>query len=153
MRSVKMAVLVALAAFLCLPNSLTAQEEPQAQKHEDVTWYEIVHVDFEPGKTDDALELIKEHYIPAAGEAGNPGPEMVLQHQTGSWDLTLVWKLDRGPSVFEWETTPEGAAFQKALLEMVGEEKMQEISETYQSYIDRSELTITYQDPELLVEQ
>lgn len=153
MRSVTMAALVTVAAFLVLPAPLAAQEEPQAQKHENVTWYEIVRVDYETGKMDEALDLVREHYIPAAREAGNPGPEMLLQHQTGGWDLTLVWKMTRGPSELEWETPPEGAAFQKTLRDMVGQEKARKLAEKYDSYVARATSTIAYQDPELLIQQ
>ena len=154
MRTLATATSVTVAAFLLLPGPLLAQEEtPEGQKRENADYYEIVRIDYEPGKRDTALDIIRNHYIPAVQETGYAGPAMTLVHQTGPWDLTLVWELTRGPSAFAWEVTPEGAAFQQQFVEMVGEEKAQEIAERYQSYIARSTVTLSYQPSNLMAEE
>lgn len=143
------ATVFAVTAFLLLPASLVAQEDPEPEKY-DATWYAVVQLDFEQGKTADALDIIKNYFAPAATEAGSPLPVMVLQHQSGEWDLTLIWHMERGPAGMEWKQTPEGIASQKALRELAGgEEEAQEIGEEWQSYISRSNVTITFQEADL----
>ncbi|MFW6193622.1 MAG: hypothetical protein ACOC83_09075, partial [Gemmatimonadota bacterium] len=125
--------LAAVAVCLVLPSTVAAQEEdPRPEKHENVTWYAVVNLDFVSGKRDAAMNVIREHFAPAAREAGTPGPVMQLEHQSGEWDLTLIWHMDRGPGGMEWKTTPEGIAWQKAFEQRVGgEEKAREITETF----------------------
>lgn len=144
--------LAAVAAMLVLPSTVAAQEEePRPEKHENVTWYAIVNVDFASGKRDAALELIENHFVPAAKKAGTPGPVMHLEHQSGDWDLTVIWHMDRGPAGMEWKTTDEGIAWQKAFVEMSGgEEKAKEIGETFDSYIARENVTISMQNDEMI---
>lgn len=142
----------AVAAMLVLPSTVAAQEEePRPEKHENVTWYTIVEIDFVSGKRDAALDVIRNHFVPAAREAGTPAPVMQLEHRSGEWDLTVIWKMDRGPAGMEWKTTPEGIAWQKAFAEMAGgEEKAREIGETFESYIDRENVTISMQRDDLV---
>lgn len=145
-------LLAAVAASLVLPSSVAAQEEaPKPEKHENVTWYAVVDIDFVSGKRDAAMDIIREHFAPAAREAGTPGPVMQLQHRSGEWDLTLIWHMDRGPGGMEWKTTPEGLAWRKAFAERVGgEDKAREITETFDSYIARENVTLTMQDDDLV---
>lgn len=154
MRTLTTTVLATVAAFLLLPGPVAAQEEmPQAEKHENVTWYEIVHIEFESGSDSEALELIRDHFVPAYREAEVPGPQMAMVHETGEWDLTLVWHLQDGPSAFEWDTSPQEVEVQKAFIQQVGKEKAQELSEQYESYVSRTKVILTYQDPTLVPEQ
>lgn len=142
MRSLTTALLATVAAFLVLPGPLTAQEEMEPEKHEG-PWYEIVHVDFKPGKADDAFNLIREHYWPTEEKAGT-GPVLELVHATGEWDATWIWKLEEGPGEFAWKTSPDNIAFQKALREHAGgEKKAEKIEEKYQSYVQDSKVIIT----------
>ena len=144
MRFTRLAVLVAVAAFFALPVALEAQEAPEAERYEGVTWYEVVHLDFKPGKADDAMDVIEEHFIPASEAAGNPGPVMELIHATGGWDLTVIWELEDGPSDYTWEMSPSGVAFMQAMAEREGGmEAAQEVWERYQSYIAKSKSTLT----------
>lgn len=141
-------ILAAAAAFLIAPSvaptPVAAQEEvPQPMKYENVAWYEIVQIDFKPGKAGDAMEIIEKYFEPAAEEAGTPTPEMALRHQTGEWDLTVIWHMKRGPAGMEWKTTPEGIAWQKKFVELAGgEERADEIGDEFDSYIARENVTI-----------
>jgi len=138
MRSTKIAVLAVAGAFFLLPAPLAAQQQ-EPRKH-DGPWYEIVHIDYKPGKADDATDFIREHYAPALEEAGVPGPEMELVHETGDWDLTLIWHMDEGPSLLAWETSEDEMAMQKAFRKLAGgEEKAEKLIERYVSYIQDSE--------------
>lgn len=131
---------------------MAQQDAPRPEKHENVTFYEIVNVDFKPGMRGEALDIIKEHFAPAGVEAGNPGPVMHLEHRTGEWDMTVIRHMKRGPSEMEWKRTPESIKWEKKFVEMAGgREKAQDIYETYESYIQRSNVTIAMQDDELMV--
>lgn len=140
---------LALAAtFLLTATPAAAQEEaPRAQKHENVTWYEIAQIDFEPGKRDAAMKIIEEHYVPASVAAGVPGPAMTLEHQTGEWDLTVVWHMKRGPGELEWKQTPEGIAWYEKFAERAGgPDEARKIGEEFSSYIARESVTIAFED-------
>jgi len=130
-----------IALFLSmagLATSAQAQDEgPQPKRYEDVTWNEVVLVDFKAGKEDRAMEIIEDHYNPATRKAGTQVPRHV-NLQTGPWDLMLIWTLQDGPSEMAWETSPEDAKFEKAFVEMHGEEKAQEIGDEITSAIART---------------
>ncbi len=96
---------IVLAVILFLPALLNAQELPKATKFTDVSWYTIRHVAFEPGQRQAALRLIREHLAPAADAAGLEKPQL-FEHQTGEWDITLVWSMPEGPAGMEWEVNP-----------------------------------------------
>ena len=140
-------VTAAAAACFVLSAPVAAQEEaPKPEKHENVSWFQIAQIDFKPGKADAAMEIIEKHYMPASREAGTPGPVMTLQHRTGSWDLTVIWHMKRGPAGMEWKRTPEGIAWQKKFVEMVGgQEEAEAIGEKFSSYIDRENVTVAMQ--------
>lgn len=106
-------------AFVALPLSATAQELPKAEKHANVKWYRIVHVDFKPGKADDALKIVYAHFVPAANAAGLE-PARILEHETGEWDVTYIFPLSEGPTVLEWDVTPNGEKFWAELAKKEG---------------------------------
>ena len=135
--------LVLAAAFVCLlavPSTADAQE---AEKWDGVEWYRIVHVDFHNGKTGDARRIIREHYMPAGEEAGTPTPVMLLWHDTGEWDLTIVWHMHEGPSGMEWRRSPNSVKWWKTFVEREGgEEAAQAIQEEYSALVARSTSSI-----------
>ena len=130
-----------IALFLSMAGLATpaqAQDEgPQPQRYEDVTWNWVVLYDFKAGKRDQAMEMVRDHYIPASKKAGTPYPR-VIELQTGSWDVIVVYTLRDGPSEMAWKTSPEEAKGQKAFLEMHGEEKAQEIADEFSSTVART---------------
>lgn len=149
----RMFLLAAVAASFVLPSTVVAQqqERPEPEKHENVSWYAVVDIDFKPGKRDAALDIIRDHFAPAGRESGSPGPVMQLEHQSGEWDLTVIWHMNRGPAGMEWKTTAEGLAWQQKFAEMSGgEDKAKEIGEMFDSYIARENVTITMQDENLM---
>ena len=112
-------------------------EEPEAQRYEDVTWNEVVLVDFKAGEEGRAMEILSDHMIPASKKAGTQVPRHI-ELQTGPWDLMVIWTMKDGPSEMAWETSPGQAKVQKAMLEMLGQEKAQKISDEISSVIARS---------------
>jgi hypothetical protein len=94
-----------LALVALLPTLLHAQELPTATKFTDVSWYMISHVAYEPGQRQAALAIIREHLAPAADAAGLEKPQL-FEHQTGEWDVTLIWSMPEGAAGMEWEINP-----------------------------------------------
>jgi hypothetical protein len=115
-----------------------AQESPEPQRYENVDWNNVVMVDFKPGKRGRALEIIREHYVPASEEAGTPMPVMI-EMMSGEYDLMFVWMMDDGPSEMTWERSPESIAWRSALVDMMGsEEETEKLQDEYSSLINRS---------------
>lgn len=136
-----------LAAALALPVAARAQDStPQPEKYQNVTWYMVVNVAFKPGKKDDALGILRKYYFPAARSAGVPTP-MVLDDQTGPWDLTLLWTMKDGPAGMAWKRSPDDVAWMKAMNQMVGSgAKADSIGSRFNSYVDRGDSRIAFEE-------
>jgi len=134
-----------LAVLLVAPGHLVAQDDDaQPTKWTGVEWYTVTNIDFVNGKQDDALKIIREHFMPASEKAGTPRPTMILMNETGEWDMTVVWKMKDGPAGMEWRRSPDNIKWWKAAVEMAGsEEAAEEIGERYGSYVQRASSTIT----------
>ena len=129
--------LAVLGLFLLAAPAQAQDEEPEPTRYEDVTWNQVVLVDFKPGKEERAMEIIDEYFDPVVKKAGNQMPRAV-ELQTGPWDLLLVWTMKDGPSDMTWETSPEEIETMKAAQEMFGQEKMEKINDEYSSLIART---------------
>jgi hypothetical protein len=141
MRLKSIAVLVLVSIFAI--SSLMAQDAPKAEKYDNPVWYSMTHVKYKPGKLDEAMEMIREHFEPASMAAGTPSPAMVLVNHSGEWDLTIIWKMKGGLSAMEWKTSPDNVKWMKALKEHLGGDgKMEEVMGQYQSLIQNSSTVI-----------
>ncbi len=130
------AFVIVFLGLLVAPSGADAQE---AEKWDGVTWYRIVHVDFHNGKAGDARKIIEEHYMPAGEAAGTPGPIMMLWHETGEWDLTILWEMTDGPSSMEWRRSPNNVKWWKVFVEREGgAEAAEAIQEKYSGLVARS---------------
>ena len=135
--------LILAAALVCLFALPTRAEAQEGQKWEDVDWYRIVNVDYHNGKSGDARRIIEEHYMPAGQAAGTPTPVMLLWTETGEWDLTIIWKMKRGPASMEWRRSPDSVKWWQTFVEREGgEEAAEAIQEEYSSLVARSTSTI-----------
>lgn len=98
---------------------LTAQEAFAPKKHENVNWFWMANVKFKPGKIEEAVKIINDHFAPAGTAAGMTGVR-TLYHTGGEWDLTLLFPTAEGPRSLEWALSPEDA---KWMGEMAKREK------------------------------
>ena len=129
---------LALLGLCLLATPAQAQDEdPEPTHYEDVTWNQVVLIDFKSGKEGRAMEIIENRFLPVVKKAGNQIPRTV-EMQTGPWDLMLVGVMKDGPSEMTWETSPEEIENMKAAKEMFGQEKVEKISDEYSSLIARS---------------
>lgn len=132
----KPAVVVAFAiAFAVLPAA--AQDEmPQAKKHESLQWFQVVFVQFESGKMEDALKIIEEHFTPAAEASGFTMPK-IFQCYSGEWDVMFLFHLQEGITELEWEWSPASIKWFTALVEQEGGmEAAEEIYGEYEEMIE-----------------
>jgi hypothetical protein len=109
--------LVLLTSAAAAP--LGAQEAPTPKKYENVSWFWMTNVKFKPGKLDDGLKIINEHFAPAGNAVGMTGVRM-LHHTGGEWDLTLLFPVAEGPRSLEWAMSPDDV---KWMTEMAKREK------------------------------
>lgn len=131
---------LALVGWGAIAPPVQAQEDgvPEAQRYENVDWHWVILIDFKPGKTGRAMEIIGDHFQGASEQAGTQVPRIV-EMQTGPWDLMYIWRMEEGPSGMTWETSPEEAEWQRTLAEIAGsEEEAEEISDEYSSLIART---------------
>lgn len=90
-----------------------------------------------------AIEIIETCFSPAAMKSGSEAPEMVLLHHTGSWDMTVVWKLSGGPADLAWEISPDDVKWMAAMAEAAGgPDKAMEIWQEYESLTAKVSTTL-----------
>jgi hypothetical protein len=111
-RILRSIALVALTSAAVAP--LTAQEALAPKKFENVSWYWMANVKFKPGKLDDGLKIINEHFAPAGNAIGMTGVRM-LNHTGGQWDITLLFPMAEGPRALEWAMSPDDAKWMTEL--------------------------------------
>ena len=118
-------------------------QEIAAKKYDDPQWYTIVHVDYLPGKSNKARKIISNYHQKASELAGTPGPMMVLELNSGPYDIMAVWHMKDGIESLNWETSPNDIKWRKAMNELAGSaEKAAEIIAEYQSCVASSSSSI-----------
>ncbi len=138
-----------LAVLLSSSLFANADDHKEAKRMgKEVTWKQVVKVNYKVGMTSKALKIIKDYYHPASVKAGTPVPETVVRMQTGDIDLLVIWRLPGGVNDLTWETSPDNIKWQKAFVELAGsEEKAKEIREEYLSYLEHVEMDIGIHRP------
>jgi len=142
-------MILALSVLTYRPAFGQDQSTPHASKYDNGTWYVVEQVVLKPGKRDDFLNIVKKYYEPA-GRAVGSVPVMALENQTGSSDLTIIWRLKDGPTDLSWKVSPSDAAWQKQVVKLVGsKEKAKKIHEQYLSDIVSANSYIAFQEDSL----
>jgi hypothetical protein len=140
-----MAGLLLAAALLAGSSPDAGEEKFEPVKRSNVTWHYMVNLEFTPGKYEDAVKLIHEHFIPAGQEAGTE-PGQWFMCATGEWDMTLIFAMPHGPSEMEWEISPDDARWMNALAARLGgREKFEKTMKKFMTMIDRAEGTLLWQ--------
>lgn len=139
----KKITLLLFVAFL--GTAVFAQDEEPVPKKHDATWHRVVLVDFKPGKVGEAREIIAK-YQSAGTAAGTQKPQQYW-FETGSYDMMLIWDLKGGPADLEWSWSPDGVAWQKALVKQEGsKEAADELQDKYRSLVSGSTSQILRKD-------
>ena len=114
-------VLFAIAVVLMVTQFGNAQELPKAAKYENVTWYQVVYVKFKPGKVDDALKIIYDHFVQADKKSGR---EIInFDTRTGEWHHVVYFPMEDGASGLAWTVAPKGEKWWAELAKQLGGEK------------------------------
>lgn len=130
---------------LVTASGLFAQEEIKPVKFENVSWQEVVLVDFKPGTIERAKEIIA-LYKAAGAAAQVPGPEMHW-FMTGEYNMMLIWTMKNGPADMEWRRSPDGVKWWKEFISQQGSKEAAEaLQKEYTSLVLKTTSYITYKE-------
>lgn len=130
---------------LVTASGLFAQEEIKPVKFENVSWQEVVLVDFKPGTIERAKEIIT-LYKAAGAAAQVPGPEMHW-FMTGEYNMMLIWTMKNGPADMEWRRSPDGVKWWKEFINQQGSKEAAEaLQKEYTSLVLKTTSYITYKE-------
>lgn len=116
-------LVAACFAFLLLFNVPAVAQEDEGGPQtwgDDARYISVTFVQFEPGKREEAMEIINEYFKPAGAKAGTPPPMLDVHFQTGVWDAMFVWNLDGGMADLEWYRSENDVKWYAALAELNG---------------------------------
>jgi len=135
-RSILAGAFVAALLVIGAPDAYAQEEAPEPTRFENVDWHSVEMLRFKPGQQGRAMEIIDDHFIPTSQKAGTNLPVMI-ELQSGEWDVMMVWPMKDGPSAMEWEISPDGIKWRTAPNEaMGGAEKADALWQEYMSLID-----------------
>ena len=119
--------------------SASAQEDTAAKKYDNPQWKRVVLVDYKPGQTNKAREIINNYHKKASKMAGTPGPEMILELHSGEYDLMAIWAMQGGIEDMNWEISPNNIRWRKAMNELAGgAAEAAAIMQEYSSLVNKS---------------
>ena len=125
--------------LMAMPSMTNAQDTMSPKKYVNPQWKRVVMIDYKPGKNARAREIIMEYFVKANEKSGVPGPSLVVEFQTGSWDTMAVWDMQEGVESMNWDVSPDNIKWFKALSEICGgDDKARAIQEEYSSCVARS---------------
>ncbi|MHA7112314.1 hypothetical protein ACRTDU_19480 [Sunxiuqinia elliptica] len=134
-----------LVMLLFLASGLFAQDEIKPSKFENVSWHEVVFIDFKPGKVERAKEIIEE-YKAAGKAAGVTGPE-THWFMTGEYNMMLIWTMKGGPADLEWRRSPDGVKWWTEFIKQQGSKEAAEaLQKEYASLVLKTTSYITHKE-------
>jgi hypothetical protein len=99
--------------------------------------------EFKPGKTDEALGILRSTLIPAY-EATGIHPT-VIEDLLGTKDVILIVPLKNGPEYYKYEVPPQDAAAFKALIKNAGSpDKAEEQLDKFIGYVVRQSQKLVF---------
>jgi len=126
-----------LVAMFLITSGVFAQEEVKPAKYENVTWHNVVMVDFKPGQNSRVKEIIK-IYEAGGAEAQTKGPE-IYWFSTGEFDAMFIWTMEGGPSDMEWYRDSDNIKWRAAIIKQLGsEEALKKLQQEYSSLVSSS---------------
>lgn len=141
--TIRFCLLITMATLMVTAVA-TAQDNPEPKKFDNPEWKRVVLVDYHPGKTGKAMEIIKNYYKKTDAKIGSSGPDMELMLYSGEYDFMLIWSMEDGLEEMNWEVSPRGIEWQKAFEELAGgKEEAQKIRDDYSSYVRSSTSYLT----------
>jgi hypothetical protein len=137
-------------AFVAAANPQQAKppvaEETKAHKIANASWCEVRQVDFKPGQRDAALKMIREQFMPAAESAGLPAARIFEYATGGRWDIQFVFPMTDGPSMLEWEISPEDEKWMASLASQCGGmDKAEALLDAYRELIASTDSQLAFE--------
>jgi hypothetical protein len=118
----KLSIVLSVFTFVLMVTPFAnAQDLPEGTKYENVTWYTTNSVKFKPGKVDEALNIIYDHFVPAGKESGQ---EVIsFDMRTGEWHHVVYFPMEDGASGLAWKNSPKDIEWWAELTKQLGGEK------------------------------
>lgn len=110
---------LSVVLFLFFSVQQVEAQEVQATKLENPEWVQVNFVKFLPGKREMAEKIIKEYFMKADNQAGNPEPTS-FRMITGDYDYILIWDLPEGLETLNYQVSPEDAKWMNELIKLTG---------------------------------
>lgn len=101
------------------PASAQEPDVPQAQVREAGTYYRLFTLEFRPGKTDDALEILYATLVPAWRNAGVE--VQVIESLLETKDVLILVELEKGPETLAYTVPEQDARAWAALVALAGD--------------------------------
>ncbi len=125
-----------LVLVFCFSFVNAQEEEMTAKKHENLQWYYVTLVKYEDGKMKDAKKIINEHFIPTDQETGHKGPLAEMDLLFSEWDQIVIFPMEEGLEMLEWEMSPRNVEWMTAFNKRAGSpEKAKKIMDDFESYV------------------
>lgn len=123
---VSLTLALALFAF-----SASAQEMGAAEMREGVTYHQVTYFKFHPGKSAEALAIMRDHLLPATIASGTN----VAFYETlvGDWDAVSYFEMGDDLEDLTWKTSPIEMRFRAELVRALG--GLEEVGELYGRYL------------------
>jgi len=133
-------VLAILLLVLTAAVSASAQEPAEKKGGHFANLFTF---EFKPGKTDEALAILRNTLIPAY-EATGIHPT-VIEDLLGTKDVILIVPLKNGPEYYKFEVPPQDAAAFKALIKNAGSpDKAEEQLDKFIGYVVRQSQKLVF---------
>ena len=124
---VSLTLALALFAF-----SASAQEMGAAEMREGVTYHQVTHFKFHPGKSAEGIAIMRDHLLPASLASGTN----VVLYETlvgGDWDVVSYFEMGDDMEELTWKTSPSEMRFRAQLVRDLG--GIEEVGELYGRYL------------------
>ncbi len=116
---------------------LAQTDDPLSSTSSDVTWRTVSLVDYKPGKTGAAKEIIRK-FESASRHSDTPTPH-VYWLETGKYDLIVVWEMQEEPVDASYLWCPDESGWWNTFVTQEGsEEAAQKLQQDYYELIASS---------------
>ena|SRR5699024_2433111 len=140
-------VMCLIAVLLVVPDVHAQQSEKnetditKSEKRQGAMYYMAIFFDYKEGKTGQAMNFIREHFLPVDKKVGRE--VIVFTPMTGSWDEIAFFPLSDGPGALAWKISPSDAKWNAAFVEQAGStERVTELWQGYRTMVKKTKKTL-----------
>lgn len=135
MKNVIQVALAVLVMIAC--TGMLQAQEMKVKKYDNPEWVRVAYVKFKPMMKDRAQAIIKDYFMKADMNLGNPGP-MAFDMASGEYDMLVIFQLEEGLETLNYEMSPDDVKWMQEMSKLTGgpDKAMAKLQEFY-SYVDR----------------